>query len=404
MDDWTAAMDHVIASDQHIRTVVFYQQALTTSMTYRLAFAQQVAANRQAIERELPNLLETAWQSYAQRAWKLVIGFCEVLQPVLDLRGSWRESLVLLDWAREAALKLQDRQRAARYLHDRADILNQQGRSHEAEQLYHASEQQYRALGDDEQAIKSRHMRSMVVRAQGHLREAETLSLSTIAEARQLGLTHWLAHPLYVRGLLARDRNDLRGARQAVEESVALLDDTDELAMTAQCRHFLGELALLEGDCATARAELETSLQISRRIGIIRRVAATQRLLGDLARIEGHDAAAEQAYHEALGLATQAGDQPQLARLLLSQSQLTLRRGRLLEAIDLLRGAAATYEHMGDTRGVAVVSMLLALLYLRQRRFGQAVRMALKVIGTAWKTRLIRPRILLGMLRRRRGL
>lgn len=71
---------------------------------------------------------------------------------------------------------------------------------------------------------------------------------------------------------------------------------------------------------------------------------------------------------------TQIGDMPQLARLLLSDAQLK-RRKDPPAAIDMLH-SAATYAQVGDDRGVAVVDVVLAQTYLRQRRWFQSIFLA----------------------------
>jgi len=278
--------------------------------------------------------------------------------------------------------------------------LHQQGNYREAEKLYRAAEEAYRALGEHAMALRSRHMRSLVVRAQGRLVEAEHLCETTITETQELGLGRWLAHPLYVRGLLARDRSNLHVARESVQRSLELLGGTDELAMIAQCHHFLGELGLLESDLVGAREQLEYSLHLSQRIGILRRVAATQRLLGDLAQIEGRYEQAERIYDEALEVITRLDDRPQLARLLLSKAQLVARLGRDREASDSLKGAMFTYGEVGDARGVAGASLLLARLHISHRRIWQAVKMTVGAFRAARSAGLLCPHTLIGAIQR----
>ncbi|MCL4298985.1 MAG: tetratricopeptide repeat protein [Anaerolineae bacterium] len=394
-------MDSVAARDQMVENVAFFQQASAIAASYRLSFVQQESHHRQALEQELPNLWQAARQSYEQQAWEQIMAFRDALQPFLDLRGHWIQSLRLNEWAIEAAQAVGDQLSVARWTHDRADILHQQGDYTEAEKLYRASEEAYRALGKKDLALQSRHMRSLVVRAEGRLAEANSLCESTIGGARALGLDRWLAHPLYVRGLLAWDNGDFRQARQAVEKGLSLLVDTEEVAMIAQCRHFLGELALLQGNLAEARFQLENSLQLSERAGILRRVAATQRLLGDLERLEGNHEKAGKLYHKALETATHVGDRPQKARLLISQAQLMAGLGQTQPAVDLMIGAISTYEEIGDARGFITGSLLLVQLYLQQRKLGQALKMALAALKKARSSGLLRPRLLRNLLRRR---
>jgi tetratricopeptide (TPR) repeat protein len=368
--------------DSVLGNVTFFHQALDKAIAYRLSFAQREANNHPVLEREMPNLWEAVRQSYQHQAWERVSAFRDALQSFLDLRGYWAQSLTLNEWAYEAAQALGDAVNAVRWMHDRADILHQRGEYREAERLYQACEEAYRALEENAMALKSRHRRSLVVRAQGRITEAEQLCRTTISEARDLGLDHWLAHPLYVLALLIRDRGDLRKAEQCIEESLRVIDP-NEIELIAHDYHFLGELAFLRGNLTQARAHLEKSLQLSRQIGIMRRIAATQRLLGDVARAEGRYEEAEHIYNEALGIVTQLGDRPVLARLLLSKSKLLIGRKQAQDATMLLRGAISIYKEIGDARSVGGIALLLLWQHLRQGHWLQALGvgvMAFKVV------------------------
>jgi tetratricopeptide (TPR) repeat protein len=352
-----------------LEVITFFHQALENATAYRLSFAQREANNHQMLESEMPNLWEAVRQSYQHQAWKQVAEFRDALQPFLDLRGYWAQSVALNEWACEAAQTLGDTVNAVRWTHDRADILHQRGKYREADQLYQDCEEAYRALGENILALKSRHKRSLVVRAQGRVKEAGQLCQTTINEARQLGLNHWVAHPLYVLALLTRDQGDLLQAEQCITESLRLVDPS-EVELIAHDYHFLGELAFLRGDLAQARAYLEPSLKMSQQIGIIRRIAATQRLLGDVARAEDH---LEDLYNEALKIVTQLGDRPVWARLLLSKAKLLIRQRQTREATLLLKGAISIYQDIGDARSVGGISLLLMWLYLRQGHLWRAL-------------------------------
>jgi tetratricopeptide (TPR) repeat protein len=366
------AMSVLKDSDSQLENVTFFHQASDKAIAYRLSFAQREMQNHHLLEREMPNLWEAIRQSYQHQAWERVSAFRDVLQPFLDLRGYWAQSLTLNEWACEAAQALGDAVNAVRWTHDRADILHQRGEYREADRLYQACEEAYRALGENAMALKSRHKRSLVVRAQGQVTEAEHLCRTTISEARDLGLDHWVAHPLYVLALLIRDQGDLRKAEQCILESLRLVDP-NEIELIAHDYHFLGELAFLRGDLAQAQAHLEKSLQLSQQIGIMRRIAATQRLLGDVARGEGRYEEAEHIYNEALGIVTQLGDRPVLARLLLSKAKLLIRRKQAQDATMLLRGAISIYKEIGDARSIGGISLLLLWQHLRQGHWLQAL-------------------------------
>ena len=375
-------------SDTQFENITFFRQALDKAIAYRLSFAQREKQNHRLLEREMPNLWEAIRQSYQEQDWKRVSAFRDALQPFLDLHGYWAQSLVLNEWACEAARALGDAVSAVRWTHDRADILHQRGEYREAERLYQDCEEAYRAMGEKAMALKSRDKRSLVVRAQGRITEAEYLCRTTISEARDLGLDHWVAHPLYVLALLVRDQGDLQKAEQCVAESLHLADP-GEIELIAHDYHFLGELAFLRGDLAQARAHLEKSLRLSQQIGIMRRIAATQRLLGDVARGEGRYEEAEHIYNEALGIVTQLGDRPVLARLLLSKAKLLIRRKQVQDATMMLKAAISIYKEIGDARSVGGVSLLLLWQYLRQGHWLQALRVGFAAFRVVFSSGLL---------------
>jgi tetratricopeptide (TPR) repeat protein len=373
--------------------VAFFQQAWDKAITTRLSFAQRESNNYQALEDELPNLWEAVQKSYQRKAWEFVVAFQDALRPFLDRRGHWSQSLTLNGWACEGAQALTDEISVVRFTHDRADILQQQGKYHEAEGLYQRCEANYRALGETTMALKSCHMRSLAIRAQGRFPEATQLCRSTIHEARELRQDQWLAHPFYVLALLARDQGNFQEAVQWIEESLARLVDMGEVAMIAQCHHFLGEVAFLKGDLIGARAELKTSLRLGQQIGSLRRMATTQRLLGDLARSERNYEEARQWYGEALAIANQLGDQPEMGRLFLTQAKLMIDLGQPQHAILLLSGALATYKEMGHARGAVKAALPLLCLHLFQGQGWQALKVALLALKMTYAARLHRSSI-----------
>ena len=117
-----------------------------------------------------------------------VIAVRDVLRPHLDAHGFLADSITLDDWAIAAAQAQGEMTSVARFMHDKADTLNQRGEYFAAEQLYRESETRYLALGQPAIALRSRHMRALVIRAQGRMAEAEELCQTTISDARREGL------------------------------------------------------------------------------------------------------------------------------------------------------------------------------------------------------------------------
>ena len=392
-------MEQIISRDSQLELVLFYQQVLNKAITTRLSFAQRESNNYLALEDELPNLWEVVQNSYLQEAWNVVLAFQDTLGSFLDQRGYWTQSLILNGWAHEAAQALTDEIRMVRCMHDRADILHQQGQYHEAERLYQACESGFRRQGEHAMAMKSRHMRSLAVRGQGRYIEAERLCESVLREAKGLGQNQWLAHPFYVLALLARDRGNYHEATQWIRESLEHLAVREEVAMLAQCHHFLGDVAFLQGDVTGARAELEISLQLSRQIGNLRRMATTIRQLGDLDRAQRNYEQARQCYEEALEIASQLGDQPEIGRLFIAQGELMLNLKQPHDAVLFLTGALTTYKAIGHARGAAKAALLLLGLHLRQGQIAQALRVAELAWRTANSAGILHPANLYRLLR-----
>lgn len=387
--------------DQQNRIRAFFQQAPETAVSYRLAHAQREMRNYQFLEREFDLLWDAARSCYEQRDWERLVAFRETLQPFLDLRGFWNHSLTLNQWAEEAARVLGKAIDEARWRCDRADMLNQQGRYREAEQLYQESETLYRQLGQDEQVLKSRHMRSMVVRAQGRTVEAQQLCQSTVTEARKLQLGSWLAHPLYVLALFARDQGHLQQAATLVEESITLLSDTQEDAMRGQCHTFLGELALRQRDLPKARTHLEASLQLVQKTSTLRLILNSQRLLGDLAVEEGHYTEAAAIYNEIMLLFEykRLGDKLVMAKTLASRAQLMIQTKQLQEAAQDLEAAISTFRDLGNARRTVDTSFLLTGVYLRQGRLLRAGKRILFTFKLALSSGLVHPGTIFSWLR-----
>jgi tetratricopeptide (TPR) repeat protein len=148
---------------------------------------------------------------------------------------------------------------------------------------------------------------------------------------------------------------------------------------------------------------VEESLRLSQAVGVLRRVAATQRLLGDIARTEGNYAEAEKLYREAFEVAAQLRDQPQQARVLLSRAQLLVSLNLKQEAMVLFQNALAIYQKIGDPRGETTASLLLTQLHLKRGDFRLALSQGVHALKVIWMARLLKPSVIVGILKRNRN-
>ena len=394
-------MDQTEVPSNLARLKIFYEQAPEIAVEHRLPLLQQQMRNYEFLEQDLETIWQAIERCHQQKDWEQLIAFREALQPFLDLRGFWEHSLTINKWVNEAAEALGDTVNQARWIHDRADILNQQGHYKEAEQLYLQSEELYQSRGLHEWALKSRHMRSMVVRAQGRTAEAQHLCQTTVDEARKLGLAQWLAHPLYVLALFARDQGNVQQAEALMEESRSRLEGTGEDAMIAQCHNFLAQTALQQRKLAQARIHLETSLTLVQQVGIKRLEMTTRRLLGDLAMAEGRCEEAERIYSENLIMfdRDQLDDDPGKAQMLFSRARLMIQMQKRQDAIPMLEASLAIFKSVGNTRRIMGVSLLLIKFYVRQHHWHKALLLILSTFRTARASGLLSPRHLRTLLR-----
>ena len=394
-------MDQKEVAGNLSRLKIFYEQAPIIAVEHRLLLLQQQMRNYEFLEQDLETIWQAIERCHLQKDWEQLTAFREALQPFLDLRGFWKHSLTLNKWAEEAAEALGDIVNQARWIHDKADILNQQGHYKEAEQFYLQSEELYQSHGLNEWALKSRHMRSMVVRAQGRTAEAQHLCQATVGEARKLGLVQWLAHPLYILALFARDQGNVQQAEAFMKESLVRLEGTGEDAMIAQCHNFLAETALQQRKLAQARMHLATSLTLIQRVGIKRLEMTTRRLLGDLALAEGRDEEAEQIYRESMIIfdTDQLDDNAGKAQVLFSRGRLMIHMQRLQDAMPMLEASLALFKAAGNTRRIVGVSLLLIKVYIRQHHWRQALLLIPPTFRTARASGLLSPRRLRTLLR-----
>jgi tetratricopeptide (TPR) repeat protein len=379
----------------------FSQEPENVALSYRLLFCQTEKDNFDAIEAELPNIIDSVEQGYRRKAWAKVAAFQDALQHFLNFRGHWEESILLNEWGRIAAETLGDQFIFARWTHDRADIYNQQGHYAEAEKLYGIAEGVYKSQGHSFQALESRHMRSIVARAQGKIIQAQKFNEETLRAGKDRGKEKWLPHPLYVRALLARDMGNFTQAKEIIQDCLQRFEGIGDRVMIAHCHHFIGELMLIQGEHGRdVEAHLRYSLKLSEQENIVRRLPATQRLIGDLYRYREDYRMTDKIYNDALEIAMRIGDRPQIGRLMVSKAHLHISRGRIEEAETSLKGALNIYRKIGDTRWIIGVSYLFVRLYLKQKRYWLALTNALRGFKIALGTNLLHPRIMYGAIRR----
>ncbi len=396
-------MDLEASATNISRLKMFYEQAPKIAVEHRLPLLQQNMRNYEFLEQDLGTVWQAVELCYWQKDWGQFTAFREALQPFLDLQGFWTYSLALNKWANEAAQSLADSVNQARWLHDQADILHQQGYYKEAERLYLNSEELYQRRGMQEWAVKSRHMRTMVIRAQGRMTEAQYLCQSTVNDARRLELDQWLAHPLYVLALFVRDRGDVRQAESLMTESLARLEGSGEDTMVAQCHNFLAQLALQQKRLAQAHAHLDFSLTLVQRVGIKRLQVTTQRLLGDLAAAENRYEEAEHIYRESLSMfdVDQLNDNMGKAQMLFSRARLMIHKQELQNAVPMLEASLALVKDAGNSRGIVRVSLWLIRAYVQQYQWLRALSLISPTIRTARASGLLNSHQLLVLLRRR---
>jgi len=94
---------------------------------YFLHYANDHRDDWPDLEAEHANLLIATRRCWDAGDHVSLLAYREALQPYLDLQGHWADSLILNEWAIASAQASGDQVSAARFTHDRADILHQRG-------------------------------------------------------------------------------------------------------------------------------------------------------------------------------------------------------------------------------------------------------------------------------------
>jgi tetratricopeptide (TPR) repeat protein len=220
-----------------------------------------------------------------------------------------------------------------------------------------------------------------ILRVQGHFQQAETAF-----QTAELYLSRSWLDPLD-EALLLELRGALRRGQRRFEEAVELLDAAIAIYREVNEPHLQGRALSIQGlalqymgDHAAAADRFRRSLFLADGVREPRLLVSSQYNLISCLQEAGQAAEAAELIPDARRMMEQVGKPADLLRLRWAEGRIDGSRGRLDRAGEILREVRQTFLDGGLTFDAALVSLDLAMVYLRQRRSEETRRLAAETI------------------------
>ena len=347
---------------------------------------------RAVVLRELPNLRRALELTLAAGDMETAVDFADNLERFLNVFGRWREREAMMAKV-EAATKaagatVEGPLTKEAFLQEgrRGEILLDQGRAQEAEQIFRRLLKRM----DIGAAYDSTYYRAITLqrfgrslKSQGSLHEAETeyrRALEVLAGMdqersdvrRETGIAHAsLADVLMNQGRYVE-------ARKQYEAGLEIAKSQNDRRQEAAVLGNLGTLAMMEGDYPEAQRRFREALERFHALGETRSEAILWHQLGMVAqevagRVTGEQRAAfldeaEKASRESLWLSESIGDKPLAAVNAYNLAGVTQMAGRPADAERWYRRAIEDFEATGQHQYIARTAQNLAGLFLTVHR------------------------------------
>jgi tetratricopeptide (TPR) repeat protein len=327
-------------------------------LVYAEAHARPTAADYDALEVELPNILAAMDRAYQEEQWERVRRFAWALtidgvRGFLPVRGYWGEMRVRLEQAIRAAEAEGHRVDATAFAGSLAALLYQTGNLEAARQEYQRVLTIFEELGEREAVAGIYHQLGVLAQDTGEYAEARRLYQRSMDIKEELGNRAGIASTLHQLGVLAQDTGEYAEARHLYQQSLDTAEELRDLPGTASTLGQLGNLAYLTGEYVEARRLYQQSLDVFEELQARREIAAVYHQLGLLAEATGEYAEAWHLYRQSLHVEEEVGDQAGIAQTLHQLGGLALVTKEYVEAWRLYRQSLGIKEELGDQAGIA---------------------------------------------------
>lgn len=215
----------------------------------------------------------------------------------------------------------------------------------------------------------------------GHLTEGRSWLEGALAQSTHLPDAE-RATALNILGTLAWMQNDVATASRSYEDSLALWERLENRSEAAKVLNNLGIVARDRGAFYEAVSYYERCLDIYRSLGDDIRTCVILNNIGAALSDAGDYIAARPLLEESLRLHRLNADRSGEATALHNLAEVTLRGGSPIEAEGLYRDSLAMFHQLGEWKGIVLVCVALATLYVDTARY-EAGAMLLSVAAAA---------------------
>lgn len=291
---------------------------------------------------------------------------------VLRMKGSFEQSLVVLDVARRAAEQLGDKDGIATVLRGIGVIHSRRGDYARAMEYYRESLALSEASGDKAGIARTLDNIGIVHRSQGNYAQALDCYRRSLTLKEELGDKAGVAVTLNNLGIVYGEQGDYEQALDCYRKSLAVKEEMGDKAGVALTLNNIGLVHNSQGDYEQARECFRRSLELKEKLGDRPGSAVTLHNLGIVYQLKGDYARAAEHFQKSLKLSVDLGLKPSIARTLLSIGIVHRSQGNYVQALDYYEKSLALSEALGDKAAVALALNNLGELHQSQGNYAPA--------------------------------
>jgi tetratricopeptide (TPR) repeat protein len=339
-----------------------------------LAYAQTYTARTDdhydKLDVELTNLMGSVRFAAEHNQPQQVLTLAGILamprSGVLALRGYWAQLVATGDLAIQAAESLADQKQIARWCHNTAVALSNQGNFDEAQKLWERAYALFLQLNDPSGQAAVLNSLGSLMYIRGEVDKADELYQKSLALKQAQGDQLGAARSLHNLGRSAQNRGDYKTAHELVQQSLAIKKSLPGQPALGLGYLALGEIAQIQGDHDLARQQFQLAMQAFQRDDEVAGVTEATLSLARLKHAEGDYAGARQDYESCLEAFQTIGDPDGQADCLLDLGRLAIDTGSLDAARSPIDQSLALRKKQQDLAGTADCQRQLGRLALAQ--------------------------------------
>lgn len=291
---------------------------------------------------------------------------------VLRMKGSFEQSLVVLDVARRAAEQVGDKEGIATVLRGIGVIHSRRGDYARAMEYYRESLALSEASGDKAGIARTLDNIGIVHRSQGDYAQSLDCYRRSLALKEELGDKAGVALTLNNLGIVYGEQGDYERALDYYRRSWATKEELGDKAGIALTLNNIGLVHNSQGDYEQAIEYFRKSLALKEAAGDRPGIAVTLQNIGVVYQMKGDYARAAEHFQKSLKLSEALGLKAAIARTMLSIGIVHRSQGNYEQALDYYRKSLTLSESLGDKATVALALNNLGELHQSQSDYAPA--------------------------------